>query len=120
MIARTSPIKKEAIIWGKQSILSTWMHIRYIKGKGLQNIIIKPFIYFAQWKIIIASKDHITKCIDCRAGNSAIWKIGNGKQYLGVVIEVLRIKGPKDTIAKGIYGHTCHYVSKILHHSLEN
>jgi len=42
------------------------------------------------------------RLIDCRAGNNAIWKIGNGKKTLGVIVEKLREKSLKDPLAKGL------------------
>lgn len=78
--------------------------MRYIKGQPLQNITIKSTIDFAQWKELMDAKEPINQCLDYKAGNSITWKIGNGKQNLGIIIEALRTKAPKDTIA---LTHTC-------------
>lgn len=43
-----------------------WMPNRYVKGKDLESITIKPTIDSAQWKEIIDSKALITQCLDCR------------------------------------------------------
>lgn len=114
MIAKATPIKKVAALWKQLSILATWMQDKYIKWKGLQDIMIKPSIDFAQWKEIVASKGLVNQCIECRAGNTNIWKVGNRKKYLSAIIEAIRTKGQKNTIANGIWSHMPSKLSIIL------
>lgn len=103
MIAFTAPIKKTAVLWEKSSILATWMQNRYKKGRSLQNINVSPTIDSAQWKELAASKTKTELYIECRAGNTVLWKIGNCKKNLGVIVESLRTRGLKDPLPKGIW-----------------
>lgn len=80
MIALATPVRKAAGLSEKHSVLSSWMQQRYIKGRALQDIKIRPTIDSSQWKELMASKRGIETCLECRAGSIVIWKVGEGKK----------------------------------------
>lgn len=51
----------------------------------------------------MTAKPNTDLMVECRAGNTVIWKNGNGQKSLGGIIENLRQKGIKDPLAKGIW-----------------
>lgn len=55
-IALAIPIKKATTIWGKQSILAEWMQLKYVKGRDIRTITIRPTIDSVQWKEIMGFK----------------------------------------------------------------
>lgn len=106
MIATTAPNKKTANLQERTAILASWMQNRYIKGRYLQTIEVAPTRDSSQWKELMTSEAKTGSLIDCRAGNNAIWKLGNDKKTLGVIVECLRDRCLKDPQQRG-YGLPC-------------
>lgn len=77
------PIKRAAKFWERSpSILSTWIQKRYIKGKALSDIQVKPSQDSAQWKSLLSAKEDIDVCLECGAPPSFI-SMGPSLECLG-------------------------------------
>lgn len=79
------------------------MQKRYIEGKSLPQIQIKPTLDSDLWKTLIAEKESKESLLDCRANYTAILKLGTKIRNLGGITEAITgVRSHKDQLSKGI------------------
>jgi len=69
----TGLVKRAVKCWSpNNSIFTDWIKIRYIKGKGVDDIRFRPNIDSHMWKTILANRETINSCIKCLSNHRTI------------------------------------------------
>ena len=104
IITTATNIKRASKYWDKSdSILVKWIQDRYIKGKTLNDIQIRPTVDSHFWKAFVSERNLVDKCLDCRANSTIMWRSGSPINKLGGIVESIRDRKHKDMLAEGIW-----------------
>lgn len=93
IVSREVCVKRISKLWSpndKNSILISWIQNRHIKNRALE----------INHLLTHSSERH--SCLECRAGYIR-WKSGTPLSSVGAIVDTLRDRSHKDTIAKGIW-----------------